>query len=1094
MSSKDKLSFLDAKEDKLSFLDRQEPKEDKLSFLDNQITPEQTEDEFPFWIDPRIKQFMTTKGTKEYTKGIERKVKHGLSGATLGLSEKIDALNVSEDEEGFGDSAMEFIGAMIPWTGLEAAVAKFGPKVATKVAQKTGTLWKPMLAQLGTKAAIRTTGAAGMQVLKNLAKNGELPNTKEMVKNAAMVGVVGGVFDVFSDVLMPVHQSLKNIANEYGVPTWEAYKKLGKAIMNKGYSLFKGQGTRPLTEEAVKEATDGLIQQITEKGITTPIPKKLPKQAVPKETTPIKPVKEVTKEIVQPIEKPKLLSLKPKAEIKQQEKPSPAEKKPEETVVHSAFVPPQIQDLVNATIEGGKKLGKSKSEIGQLGWKAVAKWYGDKNYAKWISSQKWDKLGKDLPKTVQEDMLYYREKTGNPFKPNDTAEKLSKRLSPENKRVVDEVIDKHFEDGLKLINNAKYLKPLKPRELVRNIFVPHFYEGTDINNKISEAYRKLGKKFNTKNPFENKRTFLTFDEAFKKAGLKPKYTNIIDSLKAYDGIVSRLISNNELLGSVKDFEKKNSLKIIRRKTAKTSEQYADALNAGWIPFYDPSLRVVFDGTSAKVSDAPALIHPDLAESMAGVFQKKPTDFAPSIFKKIGGYYDAISSGLRNLAVNLSGFHFVALAESFVGAIKWKDLFHASAWWKKGGALLTDPKIMEPALKAGLKIDYGAEQSQEFMERHMNKINDWLRTKNWKLNPSKAYETAFLKPYVAYQNFLWKVYHPRLKINTWYQYRQDFIKQVTKKGEIVTPEELKVAEAKIAEQVNNIFGGQVWELQKYFNDPDVRKWMYRLVGYPDWSISAIKQGAEAGKSGFRGNKGRWYWVKYVAAWITFQNVINFITTGHSTFKNDDPKHRFDFALPDIKITVKGKEYNLSRDEKGRKYYSHTGKQMLELGRYYTDTLAQLFNKSNPLFQAIAKQIIGYTPSKGGGFPVQGEFKDGKFVPWKGKKGVKQIPSRLKEVAQTVLPFSIRGTIQHPGASLLTAGSLPITKSLSLYDAGKYLTKEFEKEKPDFKEIAKIKRAVKASGYTETQLINLVKRTRTKVQKEKNAKKLAKKKKK
>ena len=767
-------------------------------------------------------------------------------------------------------------------------------------------------------------------------------------------------------------------------------------------------------------------------------------------------------------------------EVKEEPKKSV---EPKETVVNSTFVPPQVQSFVNATIAQGKKLGKSQSEIGQMGWKAVAKWYGDKNYAKWISAQKWDKLGKELPKTVKEDMLYYRERTGNPFKQGDTFKALSERLSPENKRLVDQVIDKHFEEGLKLINSAKYLRPITPRELVRNIFVPHFYEGKDIDKKIMEAYRKLGKKFNTKNPFENKRFFLTFNEAFKEAGLKPRYTNIIDSVKAYDAVVSRLISNNELIGSIKEFEKENDLKVIRRKNIKGGEQYADALNAGWIPFYDPALRTVFDGTGWKVSDAPALIHPDLAESMVGIFQKKPKDFAPSISKNIGVAYDATSAALRNIAVNISGFHFVALMESYVGATKWKDLLHLPTLWKQGGVLLTSPKIMKPALEAGLKIDYGAEQSQAFMDRNLNKLNDWLRTKNWKLNPSVAFEKALLTPYVAYQNFLWKVFHPRLKINTWYQYRQDFLNQAVKNGETVTPLQLKEVEAQIAEQVNNVFGGQVWELQKYFNDPDVRKWMYRLVGFPDWSLSAIKQAGEGFKGGFRGEKGRRYWLKYALAFITFQNFINYMTTGHSTFENEDPKHRLDFALPEIKFTFKGKKYNLGRDENGRRYYSHFGKQMLEIGRYFTDTLTQLFNKSNPLAQVIVKQVVGYTPAKDGGFPVQGKFKHGEFKPWGAEKGFGQVKYRGTEILQTILPFSVRGFIQHPGASAVTLGSLPVTKSLSLFDAKKFLEKEYYKAQPDQAEIRKIQRSLKDGGYTDKQIMSVVRTTRTQVNKDK-----------
>ncbi len=64
---------------------------------------------------------------------------------------------------------------------------------------------------------------------------------------------------------------------------------------------------------------------------------------------------------------------------------------------------------------------------------------------------------------------------------------------------------------------------------------------------------------------------------------------------------------------------------------------------------------------------------------------------------------------------------------------------------------------------------------------------------------------------------------------------------------------------------------------------------------------------------------------------------------------DPSKWYQFPLPDFDVDIAGRTFNPGRDSLNKKLYGHFGKQMLEIGRYYTDPLSSLFSKSNPLIQ-------------------------------------------------------------------------------------------------------------------------------------------------
>ena len=91
-------------------------------------------------------------------------------------------------------------------------------------------------------------------------------------------------------------------------------------------------------------------------------------------------------------------------------------------------------------------------------------------------------------------------------------------------------------------------------------------------------------------------------DAFEKKGLTPRYDNIVDLMRAYDRINTRIITNVELLDQIKKAEEtwseKNKTEDLNKLivTSKNRSAYDKARKAGYKEFYDPFLRSYVAGT------------------------------------------------------------------------------------------------------------------------------------------------------------------------------------------------------------------------------------------------------------------------------------------------------------------------------------------------------------------------------------------------------------------------------------------------------------------------------------------------------------------
>jgi hypothetical protein len=649
-----------------------------------------------------------------------------------------------------------------------------------------------------------------------------------------------------------------------------------------------------------------------------------------------------------------------------------------------------------------------KSAKNKQAFKLLHETLGEKNARAVESSFKW----KDALKKAQvkgefspenlEDMIYYRQKTGNPTIEGDTFKELSNRLPEHAKEFVDTVIDQHLKNSLNAWNDNPLTRNISPREGMGDIYLPGMYEGSP--EEIAKAMTQVNRRFTKKNPFSNPKEFLNYHEALTQAGLKPRYKNIIELMGKYDQVMAKSLVNTELIQKIHDIQKDTGEQLIVRSSSKRAYQEAKA--NGYIPFNDPYLRRFVKGSKNGKPDygtteSPALIDPEYAPAFQGIFQKD----APVQESKFWKGYDALADSLRRwhvhppflgkiahhpLSTLASPFHATALTEHAVSALG----PNIRKWFKAGRELRNNKEWAVDAARHGLTLD---------------RSDVDVKGKSW----------------------LFGELQPNYKAATYDKFTQDIINKQIESG--MAPDDAKISEIKreTADFVNSLYGGQQWEALGWFNDPKNMKIVRRMVGYPDWSLSAIKNAGWALKEGPVGDMARKTWAKYG---IFFFGTRALMDAFNSAWYQSDPDEKvsgikFDperfvknlsltgkpgqrelFSLPDVPVTIAGTKFNPGRDEKGGKRYAHLGKSALELGSYVTKPVTELFNKSNPVFQAIFKQVIGYTPSEYGNFPVQGKYVGREMKPWGGADTMyDQLVSRSKQLATETLPFSMRALV-------------------------------------------------------------------------------------
>jgi len=730
-----------------------------------------------------------------------------------------------------------------------------------------------------------------------------------------------------------------------------------------------------------------------------------------------------------------------------------------------------------------------------------------------ISQEKWNETfdkaqGKEpyTPKQL-EDAIHYAQRNPNPEIANDSFQKLHERTPKSLRNLIDKDLREHFKTTLEERNKNPYLKSVVPREEVVQKYLPGLYENP-------EKFDSVSKKLRVKDPFTNQKEFLNYNEALIKGGLKPRYKDLRKIVQVYDEIVAKEFAAADMLENIQKIEKEQDRKLIVTKHDKA--EYINALHDGYERFDDHMLRRINkDGMSEHPTDAPALVAPEVASSLRGIFNKDAYKPGNKVSDRFWKGYDALADTIRTGRVKASFFHYVPLAESAAGALGGKKVFGMRGLMKQGESLIDNFEFRKDAARSGLVIHKPAER-WETAQRVSSKMVDTAMKYLPEKVTTKAQESIFnkgLTKYINSQKYLFEKFHPRLKSVVWKNYVDGFIDKGIKEGKPPSPEQVIKIKKQMADRVNAEFGGQNWEIQRGFNNPEYRKWLKRVIAYPDWTTSAIKQAAGVLSGGLKGEQSRKYFLRVGLNTMLLHGTLKYLFGGFKKadpgdklqvggaawspkkakeeITSPDPSEWYKFPLPDVPFNIAGIKFNPGREapsewkKVGSKLYTHSGKQFLEIKDWYKNPAVTFFNKSNPLLSMVYKQMMGRTPSKGDreGFAVRGKFSRGKFEPWDATKsgtGARAV-SRIASIAEEPIPFSFKAAKQHGIASFVATGfgAVPISKGTTPYKAAPELEKAFKKN--DTKMVNRIRAALKDNGYTERQINKVVGISRRKVKK-------------
>ena len=741
------------------------------------------------------------------------------------------------------------------------------------------------------------------------------------------------------------------------------------------------------------------------------------------------------------------------------------------------------------------------------------------------ASGKW--INKWTPK-VMEDMIYARQKTGNPNIPGDTYAKLQKRMPADANVFLKKDVNNFFEGIRKSINADPKLKDINFREN----YLPGLWKG-DVS-KI-----KLPKDFSLYNAFANPKQFATIVEAAQKAGLKPKFNNIVDFMAAYSDMTTKLLAKSKISQQLDVMNKDKDLIV----TSDNKKKYDAAKKAGYIPFDDEFLRKykgleeyigseiktgfqfeekrdlsigekylkkkydirpgedvykvkevpkVEHRQAWKTSEGPALVDPRLADAIQGIFNKRGAVSESKFWQN----YDTVADIIRTGRVQLSPFHAVALTESAIGALGFRKGLNFKWIASQGDELLSSKHFRKKAAMDGLKLEKPIDYRQG--SNFMDKTLDYVASKGGRITKAA---TGKLKKGM---NWMFEKYHPRLKAVTYNELLNKELGNLIKQGKPATEVQRRAIGRDVASLVNSMYGGQNWETSKFFNDPNTMKWLRRFIAYPDWTISALKQAGSAFSSGIKGKQGRQYWANYMIKTSLLQAGLKYVFGGlEQTDKKDnsisglrwsrdkaaknfwdgDPSKAYMFALPDVNIKIGSSIFNPGRDSKGRRSYGHLGKQALEILGYGTRPVQTLFGKGNPILQLAYQQLIGATPAGDMQFPVRGKYDEGEFKPWDATKSYtpERVVSRVKALMQGVLPFSIssltsRGVGPYVGSGF---GAVPVSRGMNLRTAEKYVARALRNK--DSKLLSNVIRILIDNGYKDVSINGLITKVSNRVNK-------------
>ena len=477
-------------------------------------------------------------------------------------------------------------------------------------------------------------------------------------------------------------------------------------------------------------------------------------------------------------------------------------------------------------------------------------------------------------------------------------------------------------------------------------YVPQLWSFPDA------AQQTGGKKFRITTPFSKHRLIPDYASGLDR-GLIPKTLDASDLIGIYDTSVIKASSNNRFLTSISNMKDVDGQLVI---------QPFKSAPRGW-----------------KTAASAGIDHPLLSD------KKVSPDIIPHLKVMLGQEWDAkwvrnveaIKGIQKQAQLSLSLFHHTALLESLITLVGPKKATGIMANIAKGmksgeSPLFINPELSKDAAKHGVVL--GA--MPEFFVAQIRNAFEQVANATSKVPVIGGVTKAASRFQDIWNKGLWDHTHTGMKLWAY----EDILRKNLKLMPEKSATEVKQLTAKL---VNDTFGGQNWKALMV--QPKFRQALNWVFLAPDWNISAFRQFGQAFTPGAAGKLPRKMWTRAALYMFAMGNMLNYANSKRATGKgkwmweNDEGSKSKIFW---------------DKDDEGRNVYMRHGKQYREVAEFLMNDVNTFMNKLSPTVRAAIEQGVGTSAS---GFPL----------PFRGKPIRKSVPSRVKQAASSLVPFSIKG---------------------------------------------------------------------------------------
>lgn len=283
---------------------------------------------------------------------------------------------------------------------------------------------------------------------------------------------------------------------------------------------------------------------------------------------------------------------------------------------------------------------------------------------------------------------------------------------------------------------------------------------------------------------------------------------------------------------------------------------------------------------------------------------------------------------------------------------------------------------------------------------------------------------FRQANTTWDRWLWNHLHTGLKGYVYYSLVQD---EMARMPDGASPAEIRAVKEKIAEFINDAFGGQEWE-SKFWLTPKGRQAAHIAVMAPDWTLSDLnlvgkglrayvrplrrigggRGGRGAGGGGGKGGAGatagnramdraqRRYWRNALLTFGALISGLNYALSGKWPWENE-PDHKRDIDVTSLVRKMPWRK--MSAKDAKRRYYISLEKQFRfgEAIRWLTDPVSIFGAKLSPFVQTAIEQVSGHQPGQSGWPMPWAETEMGFYA---------SLPARTRALFDTFVPFSVR----------------------------------------------------------------------------------------